>query len=99
MMSLELIITVLMFILTPVITFLGFTVRRIIMRLDKTLPSDEVRTLIDDKLSPVVVELRYIKSDLDKQNRLQIQALDVQQQTLKVLEQIRIDQAKSNDGK
>ena len=63
-MEISVLVSIVSLVLAPVVTVLGFMLRRAFMKLDDTMRRDEVRLLIEQRLDPVYVAQRNFHQDI-----------------------------------
>lgn len=57
-------VSIVSFVLAPVVTFLGFMLRRAFMKLDNTMSKSEIQMLVEARLDPVYVTQRNFHHDI-----------------------------------
>ena len=63
--------------LTPIVGMLGFMLRRALVKLDNTITKDDVRVLIDDRLTPLQVNQRNIEHEINRIERKLDKIIDI----------------------
>ena len=53
-------------VLSPILGFIGYILRRAFVKIEKTMSEPEIRVLIQDKLDPVNRDIRNIEKELSR---------------------------------
>ena len=76
-MDYQIILQIIALIAGPVLAVFGFMLRRAFIKLDNTITKDDVRVLIDDRLTPLQVNQRNIEHEINRIERKLDKIIDI----------------------